>query len=129
MLDILAEYELAVVGDDLAQESRQYTADYPDGGAPLERMARQWCEGVTCSLAYDPKKPRVDQIVRLVQDNKADGVVVCLMKFCDPEEFDYPFIRRRLEQEDIPHILLDIDQQITSYGQAQTKLQGFAEIL
>ena len=76
-----------------------------------------------------PKKPRVDQIVRLVQDNKADGVVVCLMKFCDPEEFDYPFIRRRLEQEDIPHILLDIDQQITSYGQAQTKLQGFAEIL
>ncbi|MCI9242988.1 MAG: 2-hydroxyacyl-CoA dehydratase [Lawsonibacter sp.] len=129
LLDIMERCGVVVVGDDLAQESRQYTADYPDGGAPLERMARQWCEGVTCSLAYDPKKPRVDQIVRLVQDNKADGVVVCLMKFCDPEEFDYPFIRRRLEQEDIPHILLDIDQQITSYGQAQTKLQGFAEIL
>ena len=129
LLNIMEESGVVVVGDDLAQETRQYVADYPDGGAPLERMAKQWCQGVVCSLAFDVKKPRIDNIVDMVKSAKADGVIVCIVKFCDPEEFDYPFLRRRFEKENIPHILLDIDQQITSYGQAQTKIQGFAEIL
>jgi benzoyl-CoA reductase/2-hydroxyglutaryl-CoA dehydratase subunit BcrC/BadD/HgdB len=52
-----------------------------------------------------------------------------MMKFCDPEEWDYPIYRQQFESADIRHLLLEVDQEITAFGQAKTRLQSFAEIL
>jgi benzoyl-CoA reductase/2-hydroxyglutaryl-CoA dehydratase subunit BcrC/BadD/HgdB len=57
-LELFNEYNLVVVGDDLAHESRQFRTDVPAGGTPLERLARRWAEVQGCSLAYDPEKRR-----------------------------------------------------------------------
>lgn len=128
VLEALEEYGFSVAADDLAQESRQYSTDYPAGGAPLKRMARQWQEQ-DCSLAYDEKKGRLHKLARTVEETGADGVIVCMMKFCDPEEFDYPIIRKILAQRDIPHLYLELDQQMTSFEQLKTRIQTFADLL
>ena len=59
----------------------------------------------------------------------ADGVVVAMMKFCDPEEFDYPMIKQAMEAAEIPLLQIEIDQQAQSVEQLRTRLQSFAEIL
>lgn len=128
ILEALEEYGFSVAADDLAQESRQYSTDYPDGEAPLDRMARQW-QNHDCSLAYDEKKGRIYKLAQAVKDTGADGVIVCMMKFCDPEEFDYPIIRNVLAEHDIPHLYLEIDQQMTSFEQIKTRIQTFADML
>ena len=51
------------------------------------------------------------------------------MKFCDPEEYDFPLYNKQLRDAGIPSLSLDIDQQPTNYDQARTRLQAFAEIL
>lgn len=130
LLELFDELKLAIVADDLAQESRQVRVDVPEGNeAPLYRLARSWQNMYGCSLATDPKKQRGSMLVDLVHKNEADAAVVAMMKFCDPEEWDYPIYRQQFEAADIRHLMLEVDQEITAFGQARTRLQSFTEIL
>lgn len=128
-LDMLAEHGFTVAADDLAQESRQYRVDVPEGSDPLERLARRWSLMSGCPLLVDPAKPRRQMLVDLVQESQADAVIACMLKFCDPEEFDYPFIRKALEAAGIPLLHLEIDPFGTTSEQVRTRLQSFAEML
>ena len=65
----------------------------------------------------------------LVKETKSEAVVVFMMKFCDPEEFDYPIYKKELEEAGIPVLYLEIDQQMDSYEQIRTRVQSFTEML
>ena len=129
ILDVMKELKIAVVADDLAQESRQNRVDVPDGGTVMERLAEQWQNMYGCSLAYEHEKTRVPMLVDMVKKNQADAVVVAMMKFCDPEEFDYPMIKQAMEKESIPLLQVEIDQQMQSVEQFRTRMQSFVEML
>lgn len=128
-LDLFTEYGIAVVGDDLAHESRQYRTDVPQNGMPLERLARRWADLEGCSLAYDPAKKRGQMIIDLVKETGADGVIVTMMKFCEPEEFDYPILKKEFEKAGVPHLYIELEQQADSAEQLRTRMQGFTEML
>jgi benzoyl-CoA reductase/2-hydroxyglutaryl-CoA dehydratase subunit BcrC/BadD/HgdB len=128
-LNMFAENDLAVVADDLAQESRQFRVDVPEGSDPLERLARRWSLMDGCSLLFDPQKKRRFMLKDLVEESGADGVVACIMKFCEMEEFDYPIYRKTLDEAGIPVLHLEIDLIGQSQEQARTRIQSFAEML
>ena len=130
LLDIFEENHLAVVADDLAQESRQYRTDTPEkGGGSLKRLALQWNSRYGCSLIHEIGKPRGAMLTKMCQENGAQGVVSCMMKFCDPEEYDQPYYEADLRKAGIPYVTIDIDQQNTSYEQIRTRLQTFCEMI
>lgn len=126
LLNILSTYDAAVVADDLAHESRQFSCDVPYDPDPLRAMAKQWQLRV-CSFAYDQRKERVEQLIRTALANQADGIVIGLMKFCDPEEYDVPIIMEECEKVNIPLLVVDIDQQAVGDEQIQTRFQAFIE--
>ena len=68
-------------------------------------------------------------LIDMVREKDARAVVVCMMKFCDPEEFDYPVYKKELEQAGIPVLYLELDQQIESFEQLRTRIQSFSEML
>ncbi len=127
VLEIFEQFDLTVVADDLAQESRQFRTDVPYYGDPLKSLAKQWQNHSACSLAYDPYKGRIRHIMDLVKQNDADGVIIALMKFCDPEEYDVPIIMEACQKAGIPYLTIEIDQQATAYEQIRTRIQGFTE--
>lgn len=129
MLDILDELQMAVVADELAHENRQFRTLVPQGIDQLERLARQYQNIDACSVIYDPEKKRCQLIADLATQNKADGVIYCQMKFCDPEEFDYPFVKQACDASGVPLLNLEVDQLTETAGQARTRLQAFAEML
>jgi bcr-type benzoyl-CoA reductase subunit C len=129
LLTIMEDNGLYVVGDNLAQETLQFSTDVPGKGDPINRLAKAWANIEGFSLAYDPQKKRGDILIGLAKKNNADGVVVSMLKFCDPEEFDYPVYKAQLEDEDIPMLYLEIDQQQLNSEQARTRIQAFKEIL
>lgn len=129
MLDILDELKLAVVADELAHENRQFRTLVPQGIDQLERLARQYQNMEACSVIYDPEKKRCQYIADLATQNKADGVIYCQMKFCDPEEFDYPFVKQACDAAGVPLLNLEVDQLTETAGQARTRIQAFAEML
>lgn len=130
LLDIFTENNIAIVGDDLAQEMRQYRTDTPlKGGGGLKRLALQWNARFGCSLAHELGKPRGKMLADMCKETGATGVVACLMKFCDPEEYDLPYIVADLREAALPCLTIEIDQQNTSYEQIRTRIQTFCEMI
>jgi len=129
LLDLFKQNQFAVVADDLAQESRQFRNDVPSGKSPLYRLAKWWQELDGCSLATNPLKPRGQMLIDLATEHEADGVVVCMMKFCDPEEFDYPIYYPQLQKAGIRNVTIEVDLESKSFEQVSTRLQTFAEVI
>ena len=130
LLDVFAANGIAVVADDLVQESQQYRADTPEkGGGGLKRLALQWNARYGCSLIHELGKPRGAMLARLCRESGADGVVACMLKFCDPEEYDQPWFEKDLRAAGYPCVSIDVDQQNSSFEQIRTRLESFCDIL
>ena len=129
VLDIFQENGFAIVADDLAQETRNFRQDVPDDDDALMALARAWNEFDGCSLATDVNKPKGQMIIDAVKKYGADAVVVCMMKFCDPEEFDYPILLQEFEAAGVKNLYIEVEQESTAFEQVKTRIQTFAEIL
>ena len=129
VLDIFQENGFAIIADDLAQETRNFRQDVPDDDDALMALARAWNEFDGCSLATDVNKPKGQMIIDAVKKYGADAVVVCMMKFCDPEEFDYPILLQEFEAAGVKNLYIEVDQESTAFEQVKTRIQTFAEIL
>lgn len=127
-LAVFAENNIAVVGDDLAQESRQYRTPIPEGASPLDRLAGQWLDRLGCSTVHEVESTRGAMLVEMAKKYGAQGIAVCLMRFCDVEEYDYPFISQAAEQAGLYSLCLEIDQSTQNNEQSRTKIQSFAEM-
>ena len=113
----------------MAQGSRQFRNLVAEGDEPYMRLAQRFADFEGCATVHDPVKLRGTIIKDLVKENKADGVIVMMMKFCDPEEYDYPYIKTDLEESHIPLLHVEIEQQMDSVEQIRTRLQAFSEML
>jgi benzoyl-CoA reductase/2-hydroxyglutaryl-CoA dehydratase subunit BcrC/BadD/HgdB len=65
---------------------------------------------------------------KMVKKQQADGVVLCQMKFCDPEEFDYPLLYADLDKAGIPNLMIEVDLEARSFEQIRTRVQTFSDI-
>lgn len=128
LLRIFDENNLQIVADDIAHESRKYRTDIPNDEQPLDALARKFADMDNCSVLYDPKKGRVDYIIDEAKKHRAQGVIVLMTKFCDPEEFDYVPIKGACDANNLPHINIEVDRQMVNYQQAGTMIQGFKEM-
>lgn len=128
LLKIFDENGIKVVFDDVAEESRQYRTDVPEMENPLDALAQKFADMDNCTLLYDQEKKRVDYIIKQAKTHKADGVIVLMSKFCDPEEFDYVPIKRACEAAGLPHLNIEVDRQMVNYEQANTMIQAFKEM-
>ena len=127
-LALFEENGITVVGDDLAQESRQYRTPIPEGGSPMERLARQWFGRKGCSAIHESDPSRGRMLVEMAKRYQADGIAICLMRFCDVEEYDYPYLSKAAEEAGVRCLCLEIDQSTQDNGQSRTKIQSFAEM-
>ena len=129
LLTIFDDRNLQIVGDDLANESRQYRTDIPKTADPMDALAQQFCDRDNCSVLYDATKHRVDFLLEMANAEKADGLIVVMTKFCDPEEFDYVPIKKGFEAAEIPVLQIETDRQMAQFEQIKTAVQTFAEML
>jgi bcr-type benzoyl-CoA reductase subunit C len=129
LLDTLEKEGIAIVGDDIAGESKRYETDAPAHVDPFVSLARVWSRIEGCSVLYDPKKLRASMLVDLCRQRQADGVLISIIKFCEEEEFDYPILKKTFEKEGIPVLYLETETQGRIDEQAATRIQAFKEML
>lgn len=128
-LQILDDFDLHIVVDDVAAESRQYKTDAREAATALDSLAEKFSAMDNCSVLYDVEKKRVNMIVESAKKYGAKGVIFTLTKFCDPEEFDYPLIKRACEEAGLPIIMIEVDRQMVDYAQARTMIETFKDVL
>ncbi|MDL2209631.1 2-hydroxyacyl-CoA dehydratase family protein [Desulfovibrio sp. OttesenSCG-928-O18] len=128
LLSIFSENNIAVTGDDLAQESRQYRTPIPAGKDPMERLAKQWLDRKACSTVHEVDTSRATMLVDMAKETGASGIALCLMRFCDVEEYEYPLIQAASDKAGLHCLCLEIDQSTMDNEQSRTKIQSFAEM-
>lgn len=133
LLAAFEENNIAIADDDVAHESRSFRYDAPEDEAdPMNALCKQYANMDYDVLLYDPKSNenrRGEFVADLVKKSGAQGLVLFMQQFCDPEEMEYPYLKKALDNAGIPHIKLGIDQQMRDFGQARTAIQAFADVL
>ena len=132
LLQIFDDNNIAIAADDVAQETRAFRVDASEEGDPMMALAQQFADQDYDVLLYDEysnKNRRADYVVQMVKESGAQGLVLFMQQFCDPEEMEYPYLKKALDAAGIPHIKLGVDQQMRDFGQASTAIQAFADVL
>ena len=132
LMQILDDNQIAIAADDVANESRPCLVDAAETGDPMMALAQQFADQDYDVLLYDEHSSEnrsADFIVKMVKESGAQGLVLFMQQFCDPEEMEYPYLKKALNAAGIPHIKLGVDQQMRDFGQASTALEGFADVL
>lgn len=132
LLAIFEENNIAIAADDVAHETRAFRVDAAEDGDPMMALAKQFANIDYDVLLYDPASSsnrRGEFVANLVKESGAQGLILFMQQFCDPEEMEYPYLKKALDAEGIPHIKLGVDQQMRDFGQASTAIQAFADVL
>ncbi len=130
ILDLIEKVGGIIVDDDLYTGYRYYATDVKMNGNPIEALAKRHLEKsppvpTRTGLPLRWEKYLVDR----VKESKAQGVVVLVVKFCEPHLFYYPFIKEALTKVNIPHIMIETEHEVVSLEGIKTRLQAFMEML
>jgi benzoyl-CoA reductase subunit C len=119
----------SVVWDDLCTGMRSFEGDFDKTADPIEAIAGRYLDRVVCPAKHSGLTSRADHLVRMVRERAAQGVIILLLKFCDPHAFDYPYLKNALDREGVPSLLLEVEDQLPPEGQLKTRFEAFLEML
>jgi len=129
LFDLLEEYGLRVVWDDLCTASRFSAGLVAENGRPLRSLAQRYLDRRPCPTKLDSRGRREEELLKGVEASGARGVVFAQQAFCEFHSFDYPGLKQRLDERGVPSVRLDLESPFQPTGQMRTRLQALAEML
>jgi len=128
LLRFIAEAGGVVVADDLASCGRRL---YPRGRSsdPMRRMAERLLGGPPDPTLGSPISRRLEHLINMTKSSKARGIVFYSVKFCEPETFDLPLLRKGLQTAGVPSLVIEIDLSDPLSHQARTRIEAFLEMI
>jgi bzd-type benzoyl-CoA reductase N subunit len=132
MPDIYQQIEDAgatVIGDDFCTGARYFEGHIDSGNNPLEAIGQRYFQRINCPAKHRDCFSRGDHLLKMVERTRSRGVIFAMLKFCDPHAFDYPYVRELLDRAGVPSLLLEIEEQHTSFEQMRTRLEAFIEMI
>ena len=127
--EVIEQTGAQVVMDDLCTGSRFYEGLIAESDQPLQAIAHRYSHRNVCPAKHSGNRTRGENLVRIAKESKADGVLFIYLKFCDPHGFDYPYIKEMLEENGIPCMLYEMEDQTLGGGQFETRCEAFVEML
>lgn len=125
---ILDDLGARIVADDFCNGARYWDTLVAEEGEPLDALAARALARAPCPCKHRALNARAERLLKLVKDNRADGVIFYHKKFCDPHAWDYPPLAAALDREKIPHLLLEVEQ-VAPVGQTRVRVEAFLEML
>jgi benzoyl-CoA reductase/2-hydroxyglutaryl-CoA dehydratase subunit BcrC/BadD/HgdB len=128
LFESIAEMGGVIVADDLACCGRRL---YPPGKSKdaFLRMAEGLLGGPPDPMRGSPIQERLDHLLRLTKASGARGAVFYDVKFCEPELYDLPDVRRGLQDAGIPSVTIEVDLNDPLSHQALTRIEAFLEMI
>ncbi|MCP4656535.1 MAG: 2-hydroxyacyl-CoA dehydratase [bacterium] len=128
ILDLIADGGGTVAADDLACCGRRL---YPPGTSsdPFQRMAESILGGPPDPTRGSSVEARSEHLRRLAARTGARAIVFYLVKFCEPELFYLPLVRRALEQAGIRSQTVEVDLADPLSRQVATRVEALLEMV
>jgi benzoyl-CoA reductase/2-hydroxyglutaryl-CoA dehydratase subunit BcrC/BadD/HgdB len=78
---------------------------------------------------FTPNDERLDDIVKMAKEYRADGVVHYNLQFCHTYANEAVNVEKRLEKEGIPLLRIETDYSDGDAGQLKTRIEAFLEMI
>jgi benzoyl-CoA reductase/2-hydroxyglutaryl-CoA dehydratase subunit BcrC/BadD/HgdB len=119
-----------VAADDYAAVGRRLVRE-PDApiADPWEALLDRYLAAPPCPTRSADQGARMRHLEALLDRSGSRGVVIHVVKFCEPELFDVPAIRRTFAVRGIPVLYLEGELERQLSGQMVTRLEAFAEMI
>lgn len=130
LLKVLGDAGAYVAADDYAAVGRRVVRRTAgsEGDAWAELLAR-YLAHPPCPTRGTDQERRMRHLVELAERGGARGVLVHVQKFCEPELFDVPAIRRAFAERGLPVLVVEGELERELSGQTETRLEAFVELL
>jgi bzd-type benzoyl-CoA reductase N subunit len=117
------------IDDDFCNGRRYFDAMVPEDVPPVEGLARRLWDRNTCACKHRGTDDRAACIVERAKGAGAKGAVFFQFKYCEPHAFDYPHVKKALDEANIPSLSLEIEQGSVSIEQLRTRIGALVETI
>lgn len=131
LIDMIEDCGARVVNDDLFTGWRFIHADMDETADPVDAMADWYVEKnrrVPCPTRATKDKDWEDYLLAELERSGAQGLVVLMVKFCEPHMYFYPEIKEAFEAAGIPHLLIETEHEEMPLEAFKTRVETFVEI-
>jgi benzoyl-CoA reductase subunit C len=120
-----------IVDDDFLIGQRWITGDIPAEEAdPVWALAESYVERSASSpVQYDARKPKEEMLMQMLREARAEAAIITAAKFCEPGLDDQLALSHKLDAENIPYLVLEFEEKMTSFEQMAMQIETFAESL
>lgn len=130
-LGLIRTLELAgcyIVWDDMSLGRRWFEADVSLEGDPIEALSDAFIQhSVTTAVKYEPHIDRTIPLRRLVEKNRAEGVVFAAPSFCDPALLEQPMLTQTLDRAGIPWTAFKFAENLGQFQVIREQAGTFAD--
>lgn len=118
----------AAIGRRVVTPSKAIDLADPDAD-PFEALAALYYEAPQCPTRSLDQEGRMKRLLALYDQSGARGVIVHEPKFCEPEAFDVPAIKKVFAERGVPLLYLETELETELAGQTTTRLEAFVEMV
>jgi benzoyl-CoA reductase/2-hydroxyglutaryl-CoA dehydratase subunit BcrC/BadD/HgdB len=119
---------VSIVDEDLCEGSRYLTA-HQTGELPPAHLIADRILSRYCPVKSEFKMDYSEILIKKYREAAADGIVIFIFRFCDPQYMEYAMARSGLEDANIPFIVLEPVIGGDNFKQIETRLEAFIENL
>jgi len=132
LLHIIEEAGAVVVSDDVCSMGQYYynPAELDDWSmkSMLDAIADKYLLPAICPI-FVHSDDRIDRLLELVEQFKADGVVYHILRLCQVFDYEFSKVYRILEKKNIPILKTETEYSEEDAGQIKTRIEAFIEMI
>ncbi|HEY3317619.1 MAG TPA: double-cubane-cluster-containing anaerobic reductase [Coriobacteriia bacterium] len=130
--DVIEKAGGIVVAEEMCTGSRYYdtlVAEVPgaDIDTQIDAIATKYLD-INCAC-FTPNDARIDDVIRLAEETRADGIVHYALQFCAPYQIEAYSVEKAAQAAGIPVLRIDTDYSMEDLGQLKTRVEAFLEML
>jgi len=120
-----------IVGEESCVGERGTRNLVPENGRTRDELLSSIADRyfrIDCAC-FTPNQDRLNHIIEMAQELKADGVIHYTLQFCTPYMVESYKVGQALEKENIPLLKVETDYSTGDIGQIETRVAAFIEMI
>ncbi|MGV0819100.1 2-hydroxyacyl-CoA dehydratase subunit D [Martelella sp. AMO21009] len=130
LLDMIESCGVTVVDDDVYTGYRYIATDVPVAGDPVAALTQWYFDrnnNVPCSTRAQKSVDWESYLETAIEKSGAQGVIVLVVKFCEPHMLYYPELRKAFQKQGIPHLLIETEHEGLALEMLKTRVEALVE--
>ncbi|MHA2038514.1 MAG: 2-hydroxyacyl-CoA dehydratase, partial [Promethearchaeota archaeon] len=123
--------QVVIVAEETCTGTRYFTSDYEITGNTIDELIAIIADrylGINCAC-FSPNERRKDDILQLIDEYNADGVILYTLNFCQPYDIEAINLEKALKEKGVPVLSITTDYSSDDEGQLNTRIEAFLEMI